>query len=930
MIKQRVFFLLIVLMIIGLSPINVFAWEGMPTPPLHVEGNKLMDPTGKPVLLHGWMQPEETWFNGEGNQYSNPTDWTDSNNVAGMLNFLKDEATVMSDTVPNYGQNHGWYSSFVRVNCDFYGGWTAQSGLVDTNQFNGWINNFVVPYANHLSSRGLYLVLCATGPINTLDNGSHNAGIEEQARLRTLWSTIANAPGVKNADNIMFELMNEPVQIESSPGNGQWGSGRDIYFKAFRNWIQPIIDDIRNTGANNVIWVPCLGWQGEPHGWARYPFTGSNIGVAAHFYPAYGSVHDNVAAVQNQWNSNYKPAADLWPMLITEMYWFPNAPGGYDDLFNGKTAGFGNVVKRAMDNQGNVSYLVGFIADHLANLRNTEPADCPLGTQEGTRSYFKWLPSYTKYGPDDGTPRFKKAFVDDEIPNQIILIANHAIKNIENMEGFHVKTDIQDIEIEAVELGDTATHLVITLNNDILSSNEIFLSYNDGNVTSIYDKNLVEFDNAIVYNLMNGAAPVLTNLETNKTGDTIIASFSKKMLAVSDLSTLTLTANFNGEKNIPITESRVSDMDSTQLHFVLEEEVYADYDLLLSYTGNAIVASDSSDLQTFTNISVENHAQGLPVTIDFGVLRPDGISVVLEFSKNLGIAVGQATRFNLKVNGIKKSIKDFYISENTVRFTAVNSIYHGDIVEVSYSPGNITAVDNGPLEAFKEFPVANMMQVPEWLLVSNRIEAENYYLQSGTQTENTADVGGGLNVGYIDNGEWLLYAIDNDTQETEFEIAYRIASPNNGGSFNILVNDKIVDQVDVPNTGSWQVWQSVVRNITLAPGKQYLKIDVVNGGFNINYVDIESVETNIDEFSSTNIEIEIFPNPASDKIVIRSFDFQYSTIEIIDAMGKLVFKKVVAFEPELHLPLNLDDGLYFFKISNDQEFRSKSIIIKNE
>jgi len=393
--------LLIYLMVVVVFPIEMFAWQGMSTPMLHVEGRYLKDPSGKNVLLHGWMQPIETWFNGGGNRYDNPTNWTDPNNVAGMLNFLNDAATVMSDVSPKYGRDHGWYASFVRVNCDFVGGWTQESGLVNQAQFDGWIQNFVVPYANHLRSRGLYLVLCATGPMMTPDNGTHNAGITEQARLRTFWSTVANAPGVKNADNIMFELMNEPVQVESYPGNGDWGSGSATYFQAFRNWIQPIINDIRNTGANNVIWVPCLGWQGEPHGWAQYPFTGSNIGVAAHYYPAYGGVYDNPTAVQNLWNSNYKPAADMWPMMITECYWFPGGTG-YDDLFNGTTAGFGNALKNAMDNQGNVQYLIGFLADHLVDLTTSTPANCTLGSREATQAYFEWLPTYTWAAPSTG------------------------------------------------------------------------------------------------------------------------------------------------------------------------------------------------------------------------------------------------------------------------------------------------------------------------------------------------------------------------------------------------------------------------------------------------------------------------------------------------------------------------------------------------
>jgi hypothetical protein len=103
--------------------------------------------------------------------------------------------------------------------------------------------------------------------------------------------------------------------------------------------------------------------------------------------------------VQSLWDSNYKPAADLWPMIITEMMWIPNPPGGYDDLFNGTTAGFGNAVKNAIDNQGNVSFLVGFLADHLVDLTTTPPADCTLGSHEGSQAYFEWLPTYTSAAP---------------------------------------------------------------------------------------------------------------------------------------------------------------------------------------------------------------------------------------------------------------------------------------------------------------------------------------------------------------------------------------------------------------------------------------------------------------------------------------------------------------------------------------------------
>lgn len=374
---------------------------GSETDKLHVSGAFLQDTSNKNVLLHGWMQPTASWFNGEGNRYSDPTDWNEPANVAGLLNFMKAAATVMSDPSPKYGRSHGWYATFVRVNTDSVGGWTSEQGLVDSGQFDGWINNFLVPYVDHLRSRGLYLVLSATGPmvVNVGGDSSRNMGQGTQQRMIAFWEAVANAPGIKSVDNVMFELMNEPVAIETSFGANDWGFGSAPFWQALKNWMQPVVDTVRNTGADNVIWLPTLGWQGEPMGWAEYPISGSNIGVAAHYYPAYGGVHDDATAVQNLWNSNYKPAADLWPMMITEMMWIPNPPGGYDDLFNGTTAGFGNAVKNAIDNQGNVSFLVGFLADHLVDLRTTPPAGCTLGSHEGSQAYFEWLPTYTSAAP---------------------------------------------------------------------------------------------------------------------------------------------------------------------------------------------------------------------------------------------------------------------------------------------------------------------------------------------------------------------------------------------------------------------------------------------------------------------------------------------------------------------------------------------------
>jgi len=70
---------------------------------------------------------------------------------------------------------------------------------------------------------------------------------------------------------------------------------------------------------------------------------------------------------------------------------------------------------------------------------------------------------------------------------------------------------------------------------------------------------------------------------------------------------------------------------------------------------------------------------------------------------------------------------------------------------------------------------------PVWNYIPGKIEAENFSDQSGVQTENCTDVGGGLNVGWIDTNDWMEYPISNDTDRIYFSALFKLSSPNNGG-----------------------------------------------------------------------------------------------------------------------------------------------------
>jgi hypothetical protein len=257
------------------------------------------------------------------------------------------------------------------------------------------MQNLVVPYVNHCRADGLYVVLVGN-PSEAFPGGdkTRNMTAQYQQNLIKFWSAVAGCPGIKNADNVQFEICNEPIAIESSFGANDWGSGDAAHWKAITKFMQPVVDAIRAQAAENIVWVPGLGWQGQYAGFATYPIIAdTNVGYAAHVYPAYGGSHDDADLVKRLWATNYQPCADKYPMIITEMMWNPNDGVGYKGLWNAHTQGFGTAIKSCIDREGNISYLVGMVGDRFANL-NQGLSSATQSTEEGTQAAFAWFADY--------------------------------------------------------------------------------------------------------------------------------------------------------------------------------------------------------------------------------------------------------------------------------------------------------------------------------------------------------------------------------------------------------------------------------------------------------------------------------------------------------------------------------------------------------
>src|SRR5215203_3469076 len=165
---------------------------------------------------------------------------------------------------------------------------------------------------------------------------------------------------------------------------------------------------------------------------------------------------------------------------------------------------------------------------------------------------------------------------------------------------------------------------------------------------------------------------------------------------------------------------------------------------------------------------------------------------------------------------------------------------------------------------------------------STKIEAENYSSMSGIQTEWTQDAGGGQNVGWIDQWDWMNYSYNAPSSGT-YTVNLRVATPNNGAQLQLTKGDAtLLATVNVPNTGGYQSYQTVSTTINLSAGQQTIRVQSSSGAmWNINWLEIvssgssyamaqrSSAIMSTETTGSAAASLSIFPNPVQNRFVLQ-------------------------------------------------------------
>ncbi|PKV50192.1 putative secreted protein (Por secretion system target) [Aquimarina sp. MAR_2010_214] len=213
---------------------------------------------------------------------------------------------------------------------------------------------------------------------------------------------------------------------------------------------------------------------------------------------------------------------------------------------------------------------------------------------------------------------------------------------------------------------------------------------------------------------------------------------------------------------------------------------------------------------------------------------------------------------------------------------------------------------------------------------SQVIEAENNVVESGTQTETCSE--GGLNIGWIDTGDWLVWDVTIPVSGS-YTVEYRVASPNNNGKIQLeqAGGTPVFGTRSVPNTGGWQNWTTVSHAVSLNAGQQQIAIKALTGGWNINWLKIISIDNKVLETIKSNDsrrnkpKLVVYPNPFTNQIKLK-FDGKDARITIFDALGREALPSTTIQSNTSIELTNLSKGVYFIKVDIDGEITTEQLI----
>ncbi len=205
-------------------------------------------------------------------------------------------------------------------------------------------------------------------------------------------------------------------------------------------------------------------------------------------------------------------------------------------------------------------------------------------------------------------------------------------------------------------------------------------------------------------------------------------------------------------------------------------------------------------------------------------------------------------------------------------------------------------------------------------------------------TTDTVSQSNGFDIGWILDGEFLTYTV-NVADSGRYDIETRVAAGTAGGQIQFLLDGKgLGGVVNVPSTGGWQSWRSVLLSgVSISAGIHQLEAYFVKGGFNLDYFNFTSRDN---PGTATSFTVtQNYPNPFNPGTKI---DYHVPTggghvsIVVFDVLGRKVAtlmeanKQAGDYRVDFNAGwLGLSSGIYFVRLKCGSSMRIvKSLYLK--
>ena len=217
------------------------------------------------------------------------------------------------------------------------------------------------------------------------------------------------------------------------------------------------------------------------------------------------------------------------------------------------------------------------------------------------------------------------------------------------------------------------------------------------------------------------------------------------------------------------------------------------------------------------------------------------------------------------------------------------------------------------------------------------------YRNDGVDVEsNTNPNGYPYNIGWTETGEWLGYTVENVTPGN-YNINVSVASNGDGGMFFIQINGVNISVLNVPtSTGGWYNWSDLtIPNVEISNENQFIRLQIVQGGFNIESISFESVLSTPKEDAVLNkFKLETaYPNPFNNNIKIpyKTNGDNIISAKIFNLMGQSVIDLLegnikkgthyLTWNGLNNLGQEVPSGTYIFVIENEQSFYTQKLLL---